>query len=765
MQRVLPERTLHGCVLESFAACSSWREILIVSNSSEIGGGKGADEMPVKYVALLSFNKIVSLHPHLVSLHQDVILECVDDPDISIRTRALDLVVSMINSDNLPRVVGRLMSQLRLAPIASTVDDPKNDRGMHDGVTPAAESDEEEVEESLRASEHKSQEPPPLPEDYRINVIRQIVQMCSRDTYANIADFDWYIDILAQLVRVCPASRSGRIRQQTVTSEDTVLRAHADVSYEIGSELQNVAVRVRTVRLDAIKAAQSLVLIEQRHQMYPASGEGGRGVLESAVWLVGEYANLLTNAEGVLASLLHPSALQLPERILTVQLQAIPKVFATIAGSDQVSWTRERKTKVSLLLARITHFLEPLAAHPSLEIQERAVEYLELMRLASEATASQPTDDGNGVQSEPPLLLTQAIPTLFTGFELNPVAPGAQRKVPIPDDLDLDAPINERLQSLLAQADQQVQPETDEDDFYRVYHERPSQRAAPEAAADRLEPPKTDFVSYQQSVDGNDLDANAHMRKKAERKERYKDDPFYIGSDNLSGVSTPLHNIIRNSNGDEVDIDAIPIMDLSLDSREPGTEHRIRNEASGASIRPKPRKQFEIMTDETLGQDEHSGLKLPRPDTGRTSQSKGKRSLLEVDSSGLSSLPLEEDGSGSKLGFERQEEEELEMAKALQEVERLRLEMQRASERIDPRDAPPEGTLVRKKKKKTKPQETGETTTLEEGVVVKKKKKRKSKGVEGDSVEGEPVIMKPKKKRQRQVALEHVEADSELRQS
>jgi AP-3 complex subunit delta-1 len=71
-----------------------------------------------------------------------VILECIDDPDISIRMCALDLVVGMVNSDNLTAIVGRLMRQLRNAPVASSTDDPANDRGREAGVVPYAESDD-----------------------------------------------------------------------------------------------------------------------------------------------------------------------------------------------------------------------------------------------------------------------------------------------------------------------------------------------------------------------------------------------------------------------------------------------------------------------------------------------------------------------------------------------------------------------------------------------------------------------------------------------
>lgn len=51
----------------------------------------------VKYIALLALVKIVPTHPHLVAEYQEVILASVDDQDMSIRMRALDLVSAMVN--------------------------------------------------------------------------------------------------------------------------------------------------------------------------------------------------------------------------------------------------------------------------------------------------------------------------------------------------------------------------------------------------------------------------------------------------------------------------------------------------------------------------------------------------------------------------------------------------------------------------------------------------------------------------------------------
>jgi AP-3 complex subunit delta-1 len=110
------------------------------------------------------------------------------------------------------------------------------------------------------------------------------------------------------------------------------------------------------------------------------------------------------------------SNVTLPPRTLQLFLQAIPKVFVRVnrdLGPGD-SW----KTETSLLLARVVEFLEALAAHPDLDVQERAIEFLEVLRLSAEALRPD--------AQEMPSLLAAVLPSLFTGLELNPVAFSAQ---------------------------------------------------------------------------------------------------------------------------------------------------------------------------------------------------------------------------------------------------------------------------------------------------------------------------------------------------
>lgn len=736
-----------------------WKETLTVRLFSVLSPITADTYTLVKYVALLAFTKIVSSHPQLVALHQDVIVECIDDPDISIRTRALELVTGMVDSNNLMSIVERLLRQLKEATEPNAAEEPENDRGLHGGVVPSGDMDDEQAGASLRKNREKSSEVPPLPEDYRISVIERILEMCSRETYANISDFEWYIGVLVDLVRHCP----------TKSAEDSDVSS-IGVAETIGSELRNVAVRVRSVRPEAVAAAQSLVLFERRQDLFPA-GNAALAVLKAAAWIAGEYPDLLPDPQAVLTSLTHSSSTSLPAGVLVIYVQAVPKVFVRLTSSQQHSWTGSRKSQTSLLMARIIHFLEPLVLHPNLEVQERAVEYLEVMRVTSEATSAHPAETDEGFV-DAPLLLTQAIPSLFMGMELNPVAAGALSKVPLTEGLDLDCPINDSLQTLLQQADYDDEAFTDDDEVTKFYFERPSTLAIqPVAAADLLEPSKSRSNSYQED---RTLDADAIAKKKAERAARYKDDPFYIDSEKTSGTSTPLHNILKSSNGEELDIDSIPIMDLHLDGRETAAEQDRATKQSKASRKPK--RRVEIAAEETIGDDDSANLSSSTPPINRVSLfNRPKKSLLEVDSSGLSKLSLSDqdsaaNGGTSQLDLERRQAEEEEMARAMQEVERVRLEMQRAQERIEAKHIPDEGTkVVRKKKKKPRvatAQDEAETgAPIEEdggevGVVKKKKKKKtKMEGQEETAAangeeKGEDEVAKPKKKKKRQVVFD-----------
>ncbi|KAL1879085.1 hypothetical protein VTK73DRAFT_7411 [Phialemonium thermophilum] len=69
----------------------------------------------IRYVALNTLVKVVAIDTNAVQRHRNTILDCLRDPDISIRRRALDLSFTLINESNVRVLVRELLAFLEVA--------------------------------------------------------------------------------------------------------------------------------------------------------------------------------------------------------------------------------------------------------------------------------------------------------------------------------------------------------------------------------------------------------------------------------------------------------------------------------------------------------------------------------------------------------------------------------------------------------------------------------------------------------------------------
>ncbi|KAF2788770.1 AP-1 complex subunit gamma-1 [Melanomma pulvis-pyrius CBS 109.77] len=69
----------------------------------------------IRYVALNTLIKVVAVEPNAVQRHRNTILDCLRDPDISIRRRALDLSFTLINESNVRVLIRELLAFLEVA--------------------------------------------------------------------------------------------------------------------------------------------------------------------------------------------------------------------------------------------------------------------------------------------------------------------------------------------------------------------------------------------------------------------------------------------------------------------------------------------------------------------------------------------------------------------------------------------------------------------------------------------------------------------------
>ena len=145
----------------------------------------------------------------------------------------------------------------------------------------------------------------------------------------------------------------------------------------------------------------------------------GCEVLYAAAWIVGEFSDQLVSPVDTLHAMLRGLLPSLPTHIQSVFIQSIIKIYSTLSSSDPVIET-DMMSKLELLVTS-----------SDLEVQERASTSLQLMKYVQK---QRERVDAENCSDE--------IKTFFAG-DLNPVGPKAQKKVPVPEGLDLDAWINE----------------------------------------------------------------------------------------------------------------------------------------------------------------------------------------------------------------------------------------------------------------------------------------------------------------------------------
>lgn len=643
----------------------------------------------MRYVALLAFNRIVISHPHLVAMQRNVIMACLDDPDISIRLQSLELAVQMATSDTLQDIVNRLLRQLLNSKSSESQKNVGDDiaEGLNDW------RDTEFVD--TPSSTVPSQAAHDLPADYKTDVVSRILDVCSRDNYTDIVDFEWYVEILEQLLKLLPHLNAHKRAQ----GDDSLnLLPETDIAVRVGAELRSVAVRVKAVREKATRAGESFLFLVDVQQVYQTALFAYVGALGPIAWIAGEFSQLLSFPDRILNILISPNNKTLPGAALILYLQAIPKVFLRLISSER-TWSANSYTEYSLILARLITFLEGLGAHPDLDVQERATEFLELLRLAKEALQPAVKD-----LHELPFLLADVIPGLFRGLDLNSVSIDAQKRVPLPENLNLDEAINGILPKATDEKyDAWVEADgyNDIKSFYYI-------------SSEPLSLQKEIGFDTQVDISLENTDINYAITNRGQerfsRRERNRDDPFYIGHTDRASVdaATPSYQVHDMSNKDDLDIDSIPIIDLTT---MPSNAPSLGSDKDSRS-RIKPEK-FQIAADETIDFDGSLSTGIKNQKTDMRTQT--GRSLLQVDSSGIEHLALSEVHRlplDSELQpDQRGEEQDLEMAEAMRKIERVRLEMQRASERIDVQGLPSDGQLIKKK-------------------AVKKKKKKKVKSEE-----------------------------------
>lgn len=532
----------------------------------------------LRFVGLIALISILKIYPefmHKVNGVSGYVMSSLEVKDTIVMKKALEVCQFLVTEDNILELIRVLL--LQLVPDESSVH---------------------------------------IPENLKLEIVFKILQIASKDNYANIPNFNWYVTVLKDVVNMTllPVDTEGSPNSAPALSK----RASDVIARKLGTEFKNVATKVPSLRPYLMRKVVFELVTDKRVLQYSPL------LMRDIYWLMGEYVSelgitdddsdeedeeALNAALGYKIQMLNtivnsyvdkklagPSQFIISDLLIKlpnpeVQITLIPalvKLYSALVTEYTDNHTQQGKLplqhygQLAYFLFKSVKFLENFEQNGDYEVQERALSWLEFLRISMDAmgvaglpwikkleldeiayykkqvdekvkdnvdsddedddasdsdsdSSSEETEedetDGEELEEERsreleenqsqidtetahdlldssdqeiPHLLTSILPSFFRGYTLNPVAASAQKMIALPEDLDLDVPINTPPSYCVI----------DDDPLDMLYSDDESED---DAQSEKEENTKIDEEVTR------------------ERLERMKDDPFYITPSDKKG--------------------------------------------------------------------------------------------------------------------------------------------------------------------------------------------------------------------------------------
>lgn len=528
------------------------------------------EDRNLRYISLLALLRLLPTHPHLVAQYQESVLSSIDDLDLSIRLRALDLLVGMASRRSVKAIIERLLSHV----------DPSTNEKKPQHTTAAAH---------LRRA-LAGRPVAPIPDSghsslasvsYRSEVTKAILAMGEANLFANIDDFEWYINVLMRVSRM-PGTKNGA---------------------QLSRQVIDLTARYESSRPFAV-AEMVKVLEEESRVSYRSNDD--KDLIHAAAWVCGEYWEFVENPRIIIPLLLRPSLSTCSTLTAAACLHNGVKLFAHWAASLSDKWDASCLEEVKNMAALVVERLPAYAQSPNCEVSERADSFLQLFDFVmrdlesyKETSADQTT--ASSTNKEKPIIPPPADETAATWGDSVETKEGTQSgQVKFrrgPKSLHLLEPLFSPapLVALTDSATANVVPPSSLDlhanivpsDVIVIEAEQARAKKSKKGTGDRSKEEtsksgtRKDRSSAQPTIGGDttklvdtsavkqDEEKNAYAQQKEERLRRQRHDPFYIGSKKTqkSKCKTKAARAAAeaSNNDDDDDVDSVPIVQLNLD--------------------------------------------------------------------------------------------------------------------------------------------------------------------------------------------------------
>ena len=291
------QTVITGGMLSSSA--SSEQASLAATCIDKLSSFLSDSDQNLRYIALKGLSRLlVTGHAHLLSPHYDEILTCIDEEDLTIRLKALELIERLADRSTCKDVVARLIAQISPGTAKEDASSNKHGRNLsqpsavaalraisasYDPASPSGMANEDigtlTTSESTRA----------VVAEYRYKLLHLILRLITRSSddgsqlYVNISNFEWFIDTL-----VTTTYLSLPLAAQVPTS-----LAKVSIGEQVANALLDVTARAAGIRAFAVKRMRRILNDDSFVDRAATTGTSSttNAVLGAAAFIVSEYAS------------------------------------------------------------------------------------------------------------------------------------------------------------------------------------------------------------------------------------------------------------------------------------------------------------------------------------------------------------------------------------------------------------------------------------------------------------------------------------------
>ncbi|CAJ0963494.1 unnamed protein product, partial [Mesorhabditis belari] len=322
---------------------------------------------------------------------------------------------------------------------------------------------------------------------YRDELLSRIISICSYNNYQYITNFEWYISVLVELTKVEGTKHGAKIAEQ----------------------IQDVTVRVESIRHFSV--SQMALLVENANLLLSGSAQQRSNISEvllAAAWICGEYSENVRDKPSVLEAMLKAKPSLMPGHILSVYVQNIGKLYAALISKAEEEEDWDAVDSLDNLMMSKLPELE-LAEH--LEAQERACTLMAMLKVIEMYHSRKEK-------------VAEEVARLYEG-ELNPVATKAQRKVPVPDGLDLDSWIGDEWEESASESSEDETEKT----FGQMKVRSEFANFGGPPKYDSEEEPEKGYQKMKTKKKEHDEITSAELEKRRQQREReIQSNPYYV---------------------------------------------------------------------------------------------------------------------------------------------------------------------------------------------------------------------------------------------